>query len=817
MSCWRFKHLSSFIFFLFFFQGVKAQGGLCPNNLDFEAGDFTDWTCRSGFVSNSGGVNTYNWTSTGEVPGQHTIISSATAGTDPYGQFPELCPNGSNFSVKLGNTNAPPGRQAIGISYTYTIPATATVFSIFYHYAVVLQNPAHIAEEQPRFRARIIDLSTNQPIPCVTFDFTASSSLPGFVPSRADPNVLYKDWTPVTLNLSGYAGRTIELEFITTDCTRGGHFGYAYMDVNTACNGAISGTTICQGDNAITLNAPFGFQSYAWYSDNTFSTVLATTQSLYLNPPPAVGTIFPVIVTPFPGFGCRDTLYATISVANKPISVAGPDIGGCVQQQVQLGGPGTTGYQYLWTPAAQVSNATISNPTGWAIPPNPTEFIVRTTDLLTGCFSYDTAILANIFVDTAVQVSGNLAICTGAQPPVLTVNRASAPVQWYDGANPIPGATSLSIQPAVAGNYWAELTQQGCIDSSSLFVVTTQPRPVANFAPDEDTLCITNNSFLFRNASSVSNNSPMTYNWKFSDGSASQLTDAVKTFSASGMYNAELVTTTAFGCKDSIDKDVYVMPNGMPAFSWDSVCLNRPVLFRNLSNENGAAQTNYSWTFNNGGPGSVLKNPLPVTYTTAGVIDVSLQLTALGCESDPQTMTKQVWANAAAAGIRYAGSTVPLGSSKFIHIRDSIANNYNWKPRIQLSNYNERYTEFFATGNDIEYLIEMTDIHTCVTTDTILMRVLKKPGYYLPTAFTPNGDGLNDVVRPYLVGMQSLQRFSVFNRWGNLIFSTNREGEGWDGKLKGLTQDSGVYAWILEFINAAGNKVTEKGTITIIR
>ncbi|MBL0131070.1 MAG: gliding motility-associated C-terminal domain-containing protein [Chitinophagaceae bacterium] len=159
---------------------------------------------------------------------------------------------------------------------------------------------------------------------------------------------------------------------------------------------------------------------------------------------------------------------------------------------------------------------------------------------------------------------------------------------------------------------------------------------------------------------------------------------------------------------------------------------------------------------------------------------------------------------------------MPQGSSQFIHARDSIGYFFNWRPQTQLSNYNTQYTKFNAV-DDVKYLIDISDIHTCVTIDTIQMLVLKKPGYYLPTAFTPNGDGLNDVVRPYLVGMKSLKSFSVFNRWGNLIFYSKTYGEGWDGKYKGVVQDPGVYVWILEFINSSDSKVTEKGHITIIR
>jgi gliding motility-associated-like protein len=792
-----------------------GQVGLCPSNLDFEQGDFTNWICQAGIVDPAGNIIV---SPTPPIPGRHTIITAATAGIDPWGLFPENCPNGSGYSVKLGNSSG--GHQAESISYTYTIPSTLTVFSMIFHYAVVLQDPNHLVFEQPRFRARIRDLSTNSTIPCVDFDFAASASLPGFLPSPSGGGVIYKDWTPITINLTPYIGRTILLEFITNDCVYTAHFGYAYVDVNTNCNGAISGSTICQGDNSITLTAPFGFQNYAWYSDNTFTTILSTQQTLLLNPAPPVGAVYPVIVTPYPGFGCIDTLYATITVSPKPISVAGPDVGICKSQQVQIGGPATPGYTYSWTTAGQVSNATISNPFAWINAGNPpTEFYIKTTDILTGCFSYDTTILANKQIDTSMIIAGKVDFCINETPAAtLSVKNISTAVQWYEvTTGPIPGATGISYQPLVTGNYWAQITQNGCIDTTSVIPIAIHPLPLPVFTSSSDTGCVTKNSFLFKNNSTSPDNASMTYLWKFSDGNTVTTTDATRTFSPVGSYNIELVSTTQFGCKDSSNKTVYILPNGIPDFLWDSICVNRPMLFTNRSNEKGSVQVNYNWNFNNGGPASLLKNPLPVVYTTQGKADVTLKLVTLGCENDTMSITRNVQVNRQAPGYRYRTITMPEGSSTFLHVRDSIGKIYNWRPQMQLSSYSTRYTEFFATTNDVEYKIDITDSHTCVTTDTLEMLILRKPGYYLPTAFTPNGDGLNDIAIPYLVGMKSLKSFSVFNRWGNLVFYSTKEGEGWDGKSRGLTQDAGVYVWILEFINSQNKKVTEKGTITIIR
>jgi hypothetical protein len=350
---------------------------------------------------------------------------------------------------------------------------------------------------------------TGQNIPCVDFDFIASGSLPGFLHSPNNFNILYKDWTPVSINLTGMAGKTIEVEFIATECTQLGHFGYAYVDVASFCNGVISGNNICPGDTAITLSAPFGFQSYTWYSDITFSNIVSTSQTLYLNPPPAVGSVFPVIVVPYFGFGCRDTLYATITVGTRPAADAGPDVDVCESQQVQIGVPSNPIYDYLWTPAAQVSNPTASNPFAWTITQNPEEFIVKTTDILTGCIAYDTTYITARQVDTALQVTGKQIYCAGDPAAgTLSVNPTASAVQWYDGATPIPGATGISYQPTTTGNFWAQLQQGGCIDSTRTEAFTVNPLPVSVAGPDAS-LCTNNQTIQL----GVPSNPAYTYSW----------------------------------------------------------------------------------------------------------------------------------------------------------------------------------------------------------------------------------------------------------------------------------------------------------------
>jgi len=778
-------------------------------------GDFTNWECRTGSCSASSGQNVITWLGCcSAVPNRHEIIPGNSPAIDPYGLFPVVCPNGSAYSVKLGNNQT--GAQAEGLFYTYTIPATIAKFSIFYWYAVVFQDPGHPPQQQPRFVARIIDVATNQPINCVTFDIISTSTLPGFQRSPINPLVLYKDWTPVTLDLTSYRGKTIRVEFITEDCTQSGHFGYAYVDVSSGCSGAIAGTTVCSGDTAANLTAPYGFQSYQWYSDNTFSNPISTNQNVTISPAPPQGNIYPVVVTPYPSYGCVDTLYAAITTGPKPPSYAGPDVISCQFQSVQLGGPPTPQYGYVWSPGSFLDNPTLPNPIATVTGTNPVTFIVKTVDSVSTCYSYDTTIVTPYTVDTSISLVGKSNYCIGETlSTTYILNPAITTTQWYWNSNPIPGATTTSYQPVTNGVYFATITQNGCSDTTQSTVFTIHPLPIADFTINKDVQCVTNNSFSFTNLTTVGDNATMNYTWQFSDGTTDPTPSPTKTFATVGNFSVNLLATTVNGCTDNITKLVRTLTNGKPDFTWDSVCTNRSGWFKNLSNENGAPSASYLWDFKNG-DSSVLKTPLAVIYSTPGVYNVSLSIATIGCETQPITISKNVVVNQSTPAIRYPDITVVEGYTKYIHVRSNVGNIYNWQPQIQLSKYGENYPLFTAV-NDVRYLISITDQHTCLTIDTMQIFVLKKPGYYLPTAFTPNGDGLNDIVRPYVIGMKGLKSFSIYNRAGNLLFHTEKTGEGWDGKYNGEKQPPAVYVWMLEYFDSDNKVVLAKGTLTLVR
>ena len=272
----------------------------CPENIGFEYGNFTNWQCDTGRVAGVGTSNIITLFPSLPLANRHVIIpTAAPALLDAYGLFPTNSPNGSNFALKLGNNIN--GRQAERVSYDIVVPANSVDASITYRYAVVFEDPGHLHHEQPRFIAKLLDVATNTYTPCASYEYISDAALPGFFNSPVDTTVKCKAWSSVFVNLSAYAGKTMRLEFTTADCTRGWHWGYAYVDVGD-CNITADVNYTCN-PSAANVMAPAGFQFYNWWNSN-YTAILATGQNATITPIPANNSTLHVEVIPFNGFGC---------------------------------------------------------------------------------------------------------------------------------------------------------------------------------------------------------------------------------------------------------------------------------------------------------------------------------------------------------------------------------------------------------------------------------------------------------------------------------------------------------------------------------
>jgi gliding motility-associated-like protein len=472
-------HPATLLFFVctvFFQTRLSAQ---CPSNIDFENGSFSGWTCYTGntvAVNNSNAINLFP--SGGPVPNYHTMYSAANDGgtLDFYGNFPVICPNGSGYSVKLGNTMG--GGEAEGISYEFTIPAGRNTYSLIYHYAVVFQDPNHQDFQQPRLVLEVTNVTDNQRIDCSSFTFFPNGSpLPGFFqsPNGDSTAVWCKDWSAVTINLNNQAGKTIRLFFKTGDCTFRRHFGYAYIDVNTECSSEFVGATYCRDDTAVNVVAPYGYQSYTWYN-NTFTQTLGNSQGIRFSPPPAIGTTIAVELIPYNGYGCQDTLYAKLIDTLTLRANAGDDVLSCNNNPVLIGGNSKPGVVYTWNPDTYLSDPNISNPR--ANPPNTSlyELTVRSTG--GGCMSKDSVVVTASVVDSSLQVIGKTNFCVTTGDSAVFRVQPTDSIQWYVNGNPVTGANSTRYRANISGSYHAMLfTDVGCaLSTRTETVVIETPR-----------------------------------------------------------------------------------------------------------------------------------------------------------------------------------------------------------------------------------------------------------------------------------------------------------------------------------------------------
>jgi gliding motility-associated-like protein len=116
------------------------------------------------------------------------------------------------------------------------------------------------------------------------------------------------------------------------------------------------------------------------------------------------------------------------------------------------------------------------------------------------------------------------------------------------------------------------------------------------------------------------------------------------------------------------------------------------------------------------------------------------------------------------------------------------------------------------------YSLQVEDVNGCKGAAAVVVSLKDCiKGFFVPTAFTPNGDRKNDRFRPMLFGKVKQYRFTVYNRWGQVVFHSTKPEEGWDGKLAGNAQATFVFVWTCSYQFEGEPLKNEKGTVTLIR
>jgi gliding motility-associated-like protein len=808
----RYRYLLLLLVSIFSNKIVVAQ--VCPINIDFEKGDFTGWKCYVGSVAAVGGQNVITLDEVpGPEPDRHDIISSfPIGGMDPFGNFPTSCPNGSGYSIKLGNTGG--GNRAEGVSYEFTIPANKDVYNLIYHYAVVFEDPNHQQYEQPRMEIEVTNVTDGTTINCSSFSFFPyGTPLPGFEQSPitiSNAPIWYKKWTPVSVNLNGLAGKHIRLFFKTSDCTFRRHFGYAYIDIDSQCDGNLEGASYCPDDTEVNVVAPYGFQSYTWYN-STFTQVLGTQQILSIPPPPAPITVA-VVVVPYNGYGCIDTLYAQIIDNLQVVANAGKDTISCNNTPAPIGGPPQLGVVYSWSPATGLSSPNIANPI--ALPSVTTQYVLTAKSRGGGCIETDTVIVKAEVINDAINLLGKDNYCIGSGDSAVLVVQLTDSIQWYKNGVAIIGETKQRYTVTETGDYYATLFGEfGCIVKTITRSIKIATIPDAIFSVNEANQCLNGNEYIFTNNSS-NDIGDMTYQWILGDGRTSTSLHITHKYTKAGKYEVKLIVNSSEVCADTFRMPIIVYQNAIANFSTKSTCVNVPVEFINTTADTLGSRINYLWQFPNGQT-STLRTPPTLTFNATGVYHVVLAVYSDQCPTPPHSLRKPILIEkplpAMAYPVAYAVENFPLD----LEAR-KIGETVLWNPINNLSSATS-FTPIFNGNTETLYTIDIKTRAGCVTTDTQLVKFVKNVKVFVPNAFTPNGDNFNNLLRPVTFGIKQLKSFKVFNRWGQLFYQTSSLKQGWDGTFKGVPQEMQTLVWFVDAIGVDGKTYSYKGTTTLVR
>ncbi len=225
--------------------------------------------------------------------------------------------------------------------------------------------------------------------------------------------------------------------------------------------------------------------------------------------------------------------------------------------------------------------------------------------------------------------------------------------------------------------------------------------------------------------------------------------------------------------------------------------------------------TGFAWS-----PVSTLQNPNSLTPIAGPLQTTQYILTAFSQGICPKPKSDTAIVIVRPRVNAFAGNDTTVIALQPLQLNATGGATYTWSPSLGLSatNIGNPIATLPATIDSIIYRVRATDIAGCFADDDMKVIVFKTgPEIFIPTGFTPNGDGNNELVMPVLVGMQKLNYFRVYNRWGQMIFSTSEIGKGWDGKVGGVPQPSGTYVFAAQAIDYTGKVAFRKGTVVLIR
>jgi gliding motility-associated-like protein len=387
---------------------------------------------------------------------------------------------------------------------------------------------------------------------------------------------------------------------------------------------------------------------------------------------------------------------------------------------------------------------------------------------------------------------------------------------WNFGNGDTSSVEDPTATFATTGDYTVTLivtSSGGCTDTVS-HLIHINATPNASFTFIDG--CITD--VLFTDNSSIGSGSITTYDWTFGDGNTSAIPSPNNVYADTGSYSVTLTVTSDSLCSNSETQIVNILPQPIAGFTMNANCGTTVVNFADTSVVMNDSITNYQWIFTNG-TGADTSN-VSNDYGMFGNSDVTLIVTtASGC-TDTASLSFTLNDNPVADFLPNDSTFMANEVIDFFGDPDNMAS-YNWDFGDSLGTSSLQDTSYSYT-NAGTYIVVLTVTDSLGCSDTashtyeIIMDTDSTGNVGVPTAFTPNGDGVNDIL--YVRGgpLKELS-FIIFNEWGNQIFATDDQSEGWDGKYKRKEQPGGVYVYILKAVTVDDIEIDMTGHVTLIR
>lgn len=539
---------------------------------------------------------------------------------------------------------------------------------------------------------------------------------------------------------------------------------------------------------------------------------------------------FPVTLTVTTGNNCSDDTTQNILVQIPPTANFTYN-DGCEDAPVSFTNTSVNGdgniTTYQWDFGDFANIPAIPNSTSSLPNPNFTYFTPGVYDVNfevtanTGCYGGITQQII-IYPRPTVGFTFDTA-CTGNPTSFMDTSTVIGDVvsqwQWdFDYVNNTSNQQHPTFSYPQPGVYSVELvatTSNGCSRTSTRNV-TVYATPEADF--DFDDVCL-NDSTPFLNLSEIDAGNINLFEWDFGDATFSNDSSPVHLYGLDDTYTVQLIAQSDHGCADTIIKqvDVYPLPVADFSFEPDEGCKPLTVRFTDLSTIPSGTITNWGWNLGAG----LTSQRFPVyTYIDDGIYDVSLYVvSSYGCR-DTVSMRDAITVFPKPTAKFEATPPVADVIYPFIEFTDESigATYYDFDLGDGASSSSRRFTHEYPDTGHYNVIEIVENQYGCLDTAELMVVVTPTFAFYVPNAFTPNEDFINDEFYGNGVGIIEWQ-MRIFNRWGEEIFFTEERGAIWDGThmRTGEPVQDGIYQYDIVVRDYTGENHRYKGDVKLIR